>query len=81
MNECPHKALGNRIRALRKARGLSQERLAEGAGLHRTYVGGVERGERNPTLSTMIRIADSLGVSLVDLFEKDCKGSGTCDQN
>jgi len=61
-------AAGREIARLRTARGLSQERLAEVAGLHRNYVGMVERGERNPRLKTLIAIATALETSLADLF-------------
>lgn len=63
-------ALGKRVRALRRQRGLSQEELAKLAGLHRTYIGGVERGERNPTLTSMERIAAALKVSVRTLLEE-----------
>jgi transcriptional regulator with XRE-family HTH domain len=53
---------GNAVRRLRIARGLSQEELADRVELHRTYVGGIERGERNPTLVTIRRIAEALEV-------------------
>lgn len=52
------------IRELRMERGFSQEKLAHLAGLHRTYVGAVERGERNITLLNAQRIAEALGVAL-----------------
>ncbi len=52
------------VRELRMERGFSQEELAYRAGLHRTYVGAVERGERNITLLNAQRIAEALGVSL-----------------
>ena len=55
---------GVRVREARLARGLSQENLAEIAGLHRTYIGTVERGERNPALVNLVRIADALSVDL-----------------
>lgn len=60
---------GEKLRELRKAHGLSQEALADEAGLHRTYIGGVERGERNPTLTTLKRIADALDLSLDNLLK------------
>lgn len=53
---------GEGIRAQRDRLGLSQEELAHRAGLHRTYIGGVERGERNLGLENLVRIADALGV-------------------
>jgi len=58
------------IRRLRLARGLSQEALADLAGLHRTYVGAVERGERNITLINANRIAEALGVRLSDCLKE-----------
>lgn len=60
--------LAENIRRLRHERGLSQEELADVCGLHRTYVGSVERGERNVTLSSLETIAKALGVSVVDLL-------------
>lgn len=62
------KALGSRIREERKRLGLSQEDLASAAGLDRTYVGGVERGERNPSLESIASLSRALGVSLATLF-------------
>jgi transcriptional regulator with XRE-family HTH domain len=53
---------------LRRARGLSQEALAELSALHRTYVGSVERGERNVSIDNMERIASALNVHLVDML-------------
>jgi transcriptional regulator with XRE-family HTH domain len=58
---------GRRVRELRKAKGMSQEALALEAGLDRSYVGGVERGERNISIENMVRIAAALGVSLSKL--------------
>lgn len=49
--------LGERVRALRKEKGLSQEGFADACGLHRTYMGSVERGETNPTLGSLATIA------------------------
>lgn len=59
---------GKRIRQLRKKGSLSQEQLAERTGFHRTYIGMVERGERNPALVNIKVFADSLNVSLSTLF-------------
>jgi transcriptional regulator with XRE-family HTH domain len=61
--------LGRRIRVLRQAQGMSQERLAEKAGVHRTYVGSLERGERNVALINIVRLADALGVDPADLIK------------
>ncbi|MBI4779819.1 MAG: helix-turn-helix transcriptional regulator [Oscillatoriophycideae cyanobacterium NC_groundwater_1537_Pr4_S-0.65um_50_18] len=59
---------GERVRALRLSRGLSQEALALAAGLDRTYIGGVERGERNISLINIRRIACALEVAPADLL-------------
>ena len=61
-------AFGIRLKVQRKARGFSQERLAEIACLHRTYVGGVERGERNVSLVNIWRIAEALEIDPSLLF-------------
>lgn len=63
------KRLAKRVRLFRVARGWSQEVLAELCGLHRNYVGAVERAERNITLDNLERIADALGVPLRDLVD------------
>lgn len=63
------RVVGRNIRRLRRARGLSQEDLAAEIGVHRTYMGGVERGERNLTLRSLERLADRLGVSPLSLLE------------
>ena len=62
------KQFGERLKELRLARGLSQEALAFKSGMHRTYLGGIERGERNPSLKNIAVIAEALGVSLSQLF-------------
>lgn len=58
------------IKRLRLAKGISQEALADLAGLHRTYVGAVERGERNITLINANRIAEALGTKLSDCLKE-----------
>lgn len=65
------KQFGEKIRNLRLARNLSQEELAFKAGVHRTYLGGIERGERNPSLKNIMAIANALEVTLVQLFSFD----------
>ena len=60
--------VGANLRRLRVERGFSQEAFADRLGYHRTYVGGVERGERNLTLRTVERLAAALGVDPLDLF-------------
>ena len=62
--------LGARIRALRIEAGLSQEALADLCKLDRTYVGGIERGQRNPSLRNIQRIAVALDVSIANLFDE-----------
>lgn len=63
------KKFGEQIRRLRKAKELSQEQLAELAGLHRNYIGGIERGERNVALLNIVRLARALEVSPSYLLE------------
>ncbi len=62
------KLLGSNIRAIRLKRGLSQEELASICDLHRTYIGSVERAERNITLSTLVKFANALNVTVIDLL-------------
>ena len=64
------KILGQRIRNYRAAKGFSQEKLAELSGCHHTYVGQIERGEKNATIESIARISSALNVSLEKLFEK-----------
>jgi len=60
--------VGRNLRAYRLARGLSQEAFADHLDVHRTYMGGVERGERNLTLKSLERIADRLGLDPLELL-------------
>jgi transcriptional regulator with XRE-family HTH domain len=62
------KHFGERVRELRKQKGLSQEGLALACDLDRTYIGGVERGERNISLINIYKIAGALGLNVKDLF-------------
>lgn len=59
---------GQRVAFLRRETGLSQEQLAGRSGLHRTYVGGVERGERNVSLLNIYRLAEGLGIAAAVLL-------------
>ena len=69
MSDSVLKRLGTRLRNLRHARGISQEGLADLAGLHRTYIGGIERGERNASVVNLMALAKALGISLSTLVE------------
>jgi transcriptional regulator with XRE-family HTH domain len=60
--------LGKTLRALREERGLSQEQLSHKSGIHRNYIGGIERGERSPTVEVVTALADCLDISLASLF-------------
>lgn len=62
-------AVGRRVRELRAAQGLTQEQLAFESQIDLTYMGGIERGRRNPSLLVIVRIADALGVAPAMLLE------------
>ena len=64
------KLIGQRIRNYRTQQKLSQEKLAELSGCHPTYIGQVERGEKNATLESIEKIASALNIPLSQLFEK-----------
>lgn len=68
MADDPKRVLGQAIRKRRLALGLSQEKLAEKADLHWTYIGGIERGERNVSLVNIVRIARALKISVSALL-------------
>lgn len=72
---------GKKLRALRKQRGYSQEGFSLLVDLDRTYVGGIERGERNPGLKVIIRIADTLNVPVSDLFSESANGRSIGDDH
>jgi transcriptional regulator with XRE-family HTH domain len=63
--------IGRNLRAYREARGLSQEAFADVLGVHRTYMGAIERGERNLTLQSVERLAGRIGVEPVSLLIAD----------
>jgi transcriptional regulator with XRE-family HTH domain len=65
-----HAAFGQAIRHFRANMRISQEELASLSGLHRTYVGGIERGERNPSYTNILRIAEALEVTPSKLLER-----------
>lgn len=71
--------LGQRIRRYRLQRGLTQEALAEKAELHNTYIGQVERGEKNLTINSLGKILSALDITFAELFEniEDTRGSNT----
>jgi transcriptional regulator with XRE-family HTH domain len=62
--------ISENVRRLRKGKGLSQEALAEVCGYHRTYIGGIERGERNITITTLEALAGALGVDPRQLLDR-----------
>lgn len=70
-HESLHLVVAANIRRHRQTVGLSQEALADTCGLHRTYIGAIERGERNITVNTLARVAESLGCSVIDLLSGD----------
>jgi transcriptional regulator with XRE-family HTH domain len=62
--------VGRNLRAIREAKGFSQEAFADELGVHRTYLGGLERGERNMTLKTLEALADQLNVAPLALLKE-----------
>ena len=68
MDESILTKFGKKVREKRLQRGISQEKLAEKAGVHRTYIGMIERGEKNITLQNIEKIAKALGISLDELM-------------
>lgn len=70
MGESIERRFGRRLRELREAQGISQEDLAGRAGVHRTYVGLLERGERNVTLRTVEKLAAALQLEMAELMPR-----------
>lgn len=62
------KKFGEQVRKLRREKGMTQEQLADAAGIERSYMGTIERGERNPTLMKVYNIAKALDISLSKIF-------------
>lgn len=62
--------LGKALHAVRLKRGVTQEVLSLETGVHRNYIGGIERGERSPSVAAVAKLADALEISLADLFRK-----------
>lgn len=69
MSKATRNKLGKNIRNLRREEGWSQEGLADKVGLHRTYIGAIERGEQNVTIDTLAKIAKALNVSFTAIFK------------
>lgn len=63
------KKIGKIVRQVRENKGITQEELAFDAGLNRAYIGYIERGERNPSTETLVKIAKALKISLNELFK------------
>ncbi|MCH4223630.1 MAG: helix-turn-helix domain-containing protein [Alcaligenes faecalis] len=68
------KTVGENVRRIRVGKGWSQESLSEKSDLHRTYISGVERGVRNPTIEIVEQIAFALGVPVTELFNEVFEG-------
>jgi transcriptional regulator with XRE-family HTH domain len=65
--------LAERIKSLRRAKDWSQEQLAERASIQRSYLADLERGHRNPSVRTLVKVANALGVAVQALFDPDFK--------
>lgn len=74
-------AFGRKVRELRELAGLSQEAFAELAGLHRTYIGSIERGERNVSIDNIVKIAAALSVTPGALFDGYVRSSKSRQRN
>ena len=80
MQKDPKLTFGDNLRRFRKVQGLSQEKLGEYAGLHRTYVGAVERGERNISLENIVRLARALKITAAQLLQGTGYDGSSCDE-
>jgi transcriptional regulator with XRE-family HTH domain len=69
MNSNINKIFGQTVAELRVKEGISQEELAFRCGIHRTYIGAIERGEKSPTLNTIYKISKGLNMSMAELWE------------
>lgn len=69
MSKAIRNKFGKQVRNLRRERGWSQEDLADNSGVHRTYIGAIERGEQNVSIDNIIKLAKALSVSLEQLFK------------
>lgn len=69
MEKSTLKLIGAKIRHIRKAKGITQEQLAEKANTTNSYIAGIERGSRNMTIGSLEKIADALGVNVFEFFE------------
>lgn len=69
MSKAIRNKFGKQVRNLRRERSWSQEDLADNSGVHRTYIGAIERGEQNVSIDNIIKLAKALGVSLEQLFK------------
>ncbi len=79
MSPVSRSLLAANLRRLRRAQGWSQEQLAERCGLHRTYIGAVERGERNISLDNLERLAGALSVPLYHLLDNPQSRNRVCE--
>jgi transcriptional regulator with XRE-family HTH domain len=70
------RTVGRNLRVYREAKGLSQEAFADTLGVHRTYMGGIERGERNLTLRSLERMAERIGLDPLTLLQGAAGGHG-----
>jgi len=61
--------IGSNIRKIRESKGLSQEKLAEISNLHRTYIGSIERGERNPSILSLQKISEAMQCNISEFFK------------